>query len=303
MNNRNYKREEIQGLVFSNLFAFSVIGITRALSLHPGVFIYAEFVIIPFVMGIICSWFWKNLELKGARVTALSVLNCTVAILLSAIFLGEGVICLIIVSPLIFGFVITGTFVGRAMFKRDNRNLNISVLSLLLFLFVADSLSKHHYESKVSDVIVINAPAEEVWKHVVAFERIKEKNKFWLFKVGMPSPVAATVDGYYEGAGRKCIFSNGYIFDEKIVQYKPLENLTFDIVKQPRDPEIMGHIDILRGQFLLKDNRNGTTTLTGNSWYRLYVFPLWYYDIWAESITRHVHLRVMDHIKSLSEKR
>ncbi|WP_207421093.1 SRPBCC family protein [Desertivirga brevis] len=303
MNNRNYKPEEIKGLVYSNLFAFSVIGMTRLLSLHPGVFIYAEFVIIPFVMGIICSWFWRSLELKGARITALSVLNCTLAILLSAIFLGEGVICLIIVSPLIFGFVITGTFVGRAMFKKDNRNLNISVLSLLLFLFVADSLSKHHHEREVSDVVVINAPVKEVWKHVVSFERIEEKNKFWLFKVGMPSPVAATVDGYYEGAGRKCVFSNGYIFDEKIVQYKPGENLTFDIVKQPRDPEIMGHIDISRGQFILKDNGNGTTTLTGNSWYRLYVFPLWYYDIWAESITRNVHLRVMDHIKSLSEKR
>lgn len=64
----------------------------------------------------------------------------------------------------------------------------------------------------------------------------------------------------------------------------------------------MGHIDILKGQFLLKDNGDGTTTLTGNSWYRLYVFPVWYFDIWAESITRNVHLRVMDHIKQLSEK-
>gem|GEM_PF-1743473 len=39
-------------------------------------------------------------------------------------------------------------------------------------------------------------------------------------------------------------------FDEKIVSYKPPQDLTFDIVKQPRDPEIMGHIDILRGQFI-----------------------------------------------------
>ena len=119
----------------------------------------------------------------------------------------------------------------------------------------------------------------------------------------MPSPRATTVTGYYQGAGRKCIFSNGYIFDEKIVTYQENKDLTFDITGQPRDPEIMGHIDILRGQFLLKDNGNGTTTLTGNSWYRLYVFPTWYYDIWARSITRNVHLRVMEHIKQLSEKK
>lgn len=63
----------------------------------------------------------------------------------------------------------------------------------------------------------------------------------------------------------------------------------------------MGHIDILRGQFILKDNGDGTTTLIGNSWYKLYVFPVWYYDIWEKSITRNVHWRVMEHIKQLSE--
>lgn len=83
--------------------------------------------------------------------------------------------------------------------------------------------------------------------------------------------------------------------------YRPHHNLTFEIVGQPQDPEIMGHIDILRGQFLLKDNGDGTSTLVGNSWYRLYVFPTWYYDMWARSITRNVHLRVMEHIRTLSE--
>jgi len=101
---------------------------------------------------------------------------------------------------------------------------------------------------------------------VVSFEKIKEKNNYWLFQAGMPSPMATTVTGYYKGAGRKCIFSNGYIFDEKIVTYEPNQDLIFDIVGQPQDPEIMGHIDIIRGQFLLKDNGNGTTTLVGNSW-------------------------------------
>jgi hypothetical protein len=154
----------------------------------------------------------------------------------------------------------------------------------------------------VSDRIVINASPEKIWPHVVSFEKIKQQNEFWLFRIGMPSPMQTTVTGNYKGAGRKCIFSNGYVFDERISIYEPTRNLTFDITHQPRDPEIMGHIDIVRGQFLLKDNGNGTTTLIGNSWYKLYVFPTLYYDIWAESVTRNVHLRVMQHIKALSEK-
>jgi uncharacterized protein YndB with AHSA1/START domain len=303
MNKKNHIRNTLLGFILPNLFAFTMIGITRFITPDAGVLVSAEFVILPLMMGIISAWCWKSLELTGRRLTGYSCLNGLLGIIFSAVFLGEGIICLLIVSPLILGFVIAGAFTGRGMFSKDNKNVNVSILSLLFILFIADSISKPHYENMVSDVVIINATPEEVWKHVVSFEKIEEKNEFWLFRIGMPMPVGATVDGHHEGAGRKCIFSNGYVFGEKIVTYQPQQNLTFDIITQPKDPEIMGHIDILKGQFLLKDNGDGTTTLTGNSWYKLYVFPAWYYDIWAESITRNVHLRVMDHIKQLSEKK
>jgi uncharacterized protein YndB with AHSA1/START domain len=166
---------------------------------------------------------------------------------------------------------------------------------------VFDSFSTHQYENEVSDTITIHAPPYKVWKNVVAFKKIKQKPNFWLFQIGLPSPMETTVDGYYKGSGRKCIFSNGYTFGEKISAFEPNHDLVFDIIDQPRDPEIMNHLDLIRGEFLLKDNGNGTTTLTGNSWYKLYVFPAWYYDLWAQSIVRNVHTRVMQHIKELSE--
>ncbi|WP_431292218.1 hypothetical protein [Pedobacter sp. P26] len=216
--------------------------------------------------------------------------------------MGEGTICLIIVSPLIFAFVITGAFIGKTMFRKNNQTLNVSIVSILLVIFTVDSISDHHYRNMVSDEMIVKAAPEKIWKNVVAFEKIKQADTYWLFKAGMPSPMQTTVTAYKKGAGRKCIFSNGYVFDEKIVTFDVNKDLTFDIVGQPKDPEIMGHIDIERGQFLLKDNDDGTTTLVGNSWYSLKVFPIWYYDLWAESITRNVHLRVMHHIKELSEK-
>ena len=279
----------------------AVIGLTKYTWDESGVLVFSEFIIVPVVMGIISAWFWRKLALPGRKLSLFVIYNTFIAAFASAVFLGEGSICLLIVSPLIFGFMVMGAFMGAGMFKRNNQKLNVSVIAALMFIFVADSLSTHHYENMVSDTITVNAPPDKVWPNVVAFKRIKQPNKYWLFRIGMPSPVESTVTGYYEGAGRKCIFSNGYIFDERIAVYQPGVNLTFDVTHQPRDPEIMNHIDILRGQFLLKDNHDGTTTLTGNSWYRLYVFPVWYYDIWAESITRNVHLRVMEHIKELSE--
>ncbi len=293
------------GFILPNVFAFTLIGISKLfVGQNPsGVFIFSEFIIIPTLMGIISAWFWKDTIIKQRKLTLYSCYNGIIAILLSSIILKEGMICLIIVSPLIIGFIIAGAFIGKAMFKKNDTTLNVSIVTLLLFIFITDSFSTHEYVNMVSDQIIINAPPSEVWKNVVSFKRIEQPNKFWLFQVGMPSPIESTVEGNYKGAGRKCIFSNGYVFDERIATYDEGKDLTFDIIGQPRDPEIMGHIDIKRGQFLLKDNGNGTTTLTGNSWYKLYVFPVWYYDIWAQSITRNVHLRVMEHIKQLSEKK
>lgn len=298
-----YRATLLKGFAMSNLLALLMVGLIKYTLLPDnGALVFSIFVIVPILMGMVSAWFWIKLELRSKHIVGYSILNGLLAILLSYIFLGEGVICLLIVSPLIFAFITSGAFLGQRMFRKNNQRLNVSVCSLLFLVFVVDSLSEHNHVNLVADEMVINATPEQIWKHVVAFDKIEKKDNYWLFQIGMPSPAQTTVEGYYKGAGRKCIFSNGYIFEEKIVTYEPNKNLTFDIIGQPLDPEIMGHIDILRGQFLLKDNGNGTTTLIGNSWYRLHVFPIWYYDIWAKSITRNVHLRVMEHIKELSEK-
>ena len=299
-----------QGIIISNLFAMIVIGINKYIDFKyidvigggtQEFLMYSNFVLIPIVMGIICARFWRDLEMKNVIYVGNSILTGSIAILLSYMFLNEGTICLIIVSPLVFGFIITGVYIGKAMFRKKNNTLNVSVILLIALLYTVDTLTGRPYDEMVTDTVLIHASPAEVWKHVAAFDPITEPNHYFLFKLGMPSPMQSTVDGYYEGAHRKCIFSNGYVFDETMTTFKPGENLTFDITNQPRDPEIMGHIDILRGQFLLHDNGDGTTTLTGNSWYRLYVAPAWYYNLWAQSITSNVHIRAMQHIKQLSE--
>jgi hypothetical protein len=253
-------------------------------------------------MGFMSAWYWRDLEMSTRRTWGYNFANCFIASVLAFFVLQEGAICLLIVSPLICCFVMIGYAIGKRVFRKDNNQLNISVVLLLLIVFIADVLSKHEYQNAVSDTIVINAPPAKVWKNVVAFQPIKEQPRFWLFRIGLPNPIAASVTSYREGAGRKCIFSNGYAIGERISTYEPGKDLTFDIIDQRRDPELMNHLDLLKGQFLLKDNGDGTTTVTGTSWYKLHVFPAWYYDLWTVSIVRNVHLRVMEHIKELSEK-
>lgn len=300
----------LSGIVLSNLVSVVLVGGGKYLVTYleqdnagsgSGIFVFSSFIVVPLLMGAICAWYWHPLQLKTKHIIGWSLVNTIVACAVSFVFLKEGVICLLIVSPLILIFMVTGVLLTRLLIKRKNNTLNSSLAGLALLIIVADTFSAHENVQLVSDTMIVNAPIEKVWPHVVAYKPITLEEEYWLFQIGMPSPVQSTVDGYEAGAGRKCIFSNGYVFDEKMIVYKPNDELTFDILTQPHDPEIMGHIDILRGQFLLKDNGDGTTTVIGNSWYKLYVFPGWYFNMWSKSITRNVHLRVMEHIKLLSE--
>jgi uncharacterized protein YndB with AHSA1/START domain len=153
----------------------------------------------------------------------------------------------------------------------------------------------------VTDEITIKAPPAKVWSHLLAFDKIPERPSYWLFHLGLPYPVRTTNGGDSVGADRACEFSRGATFKERIAQFEPQHLLTFDIVSMPRDPELIGHLDAHRGQFELRDNHDGTTTLIGRTWYSLHVRPAFYFDWWTHDIFRAVHLRVMRHIKNLSE--
>ncbi len=74
--NDSYKNHDlVKGFIVSNVFAFTLIGITK-FSVdkfggdnhdEAGVMVFSEFIIIPILMGIICSWNWRNLQIKGRK--------------------------------------------------------------------------------------------------------------------------------------------------------------------------------------------------------------------------------------------
>ena len=294
-----------KGILFSNLFAivaFAIAyGITNWNEEIGGILSFSEFVLVPIGMGIIAMKFWIETKFRLLALLPYAILNTLIAIALSALFMGEGIICIIIVSPLVLAFMWIGVLIGKYILPKNRTRLRASTLLLLIILFVYDTFSEHHYINEVTDEMTINAPPERVWKYVAEHPVNTTRPDYWLFKVGLPSPVQSIVTGDTVGSERKCIFSNGATFDELVVESKHARRYTFDICKQPEDPEIIGHIEIRRGQFILEGNADGTTRLVGKSWYRLKVYPVWYYDIWAEDITREVHLRVMEHIKILAE--
>ena len=268
---------------------------------NGGLMIASSFVLIPFAMGVVCAYFWRNANLSIAAYLLYGLLNTGIALLLAFVFMWEGAICLLMASPLLLGFVLGGTLLGREIFKSRHPQLRATLAPLLLALMVGDFLLPHDFHNQETDRIVIRATPQQVWKYIIDYPAIQTPSDYWLCKLGMPAPIQSTASGHRVGDSRRCIFTGNIAFEEKITVVEPAHRLTFDVVTQPNNPEVIGHLVLEKGQFTLQDNHDGTTTVTGTSWYKLNVYPVCYYDLWVQDVVRGVHLRVMRHIKKLAE--
>ena len=264
-------------------------------------YVLSVFVLIPLVMGGLTAYLWDEIKLERGEAAGYSFLTLLVGLVLCTVVLREGMICILMASPLLILFQWLGYVLGKAIARRNSRRLNASLAPLVLFLLVADVLTARGFDGQVADSITIHAPPRTVWKYIAGYPAITAPPDYWLWKIGLPAPVQSVADGAKVGASRKCIFGGKIVMQERITRVVPEQELTFDVTGQPKDPEVIGHFVLHKGQFLLRDNGDGTTTVTGTTWYTLNVHPACYYDLWAQDIVRHVHLRVMRHIKALSE--
>jgi hypothetical protein len=263
--------------------------------------IWPSLVLAPFAVGVVAAWVWKPLDLSISGIL-LHSLSSTLLGVSAAFFLGsEGIVCLIIGAPILYIGTAAGALTGRVWFNTKRDRLNLCMAPILILAVAAEPGLRGSHRGVVTDEIRISAPPSKVWPHVLAFPEIPDAPDYWLFRVGLPYPTETTNGGNFIGADRACKFSGDAVFKEKIAEFVPERLLTFDIIESPPDPELLGHLDTHRGQFELRDNGDGTTTLIGRTWYSLHVHPSSYFDWWTHDIFRAVHLRVMKHVKLLSE--
>jgi hypothetical protein len=294
------------GMGVANLVGGALcFGVTKLSRLHywrdDGWIILPSFFLLPLIVGLVAAWFYRRLK-RSLGITFLDALWVSlVGVGAAAIVLREGVVCLVIVFPAFYVLVLTGLLIGRIWFRWNYARLQLSLLPLLALVAVTDAFYSSPQTAMVTDEILIRASPEQVWPHVLAFPEISDRPGYWIFRLGLPYPTETTNGGNFVGADRQCRFSDGIVIQERVAELVPREKLTFDIIEQPTHPEAYGHITLHRGQFILRDNGNGTTTLIGSSWYTLHVRPHWYFDLWTRDMTRAVHLRVMEHIRRLAE--
>jgi hypothetical protein len=281
-----------------------------------GVYGWGVFVALPFCMGmasvLIHTYHRPQTLASCLLVSVVSVL--VVGVILFALAV-EGFVCIIMAVPVATPLAMLGGMFGFLLQRNKHVVSQGSMMCVLavLPLTLTGVEKMKDVDPPVSIVetsIRIHAPAEKVWRNLVAFSDIPLSNE-WLFRLGVAQPIRAVIDGNAVGALRRCDFTTG-TFVERIEGWEVNRYFAFSVVSpaegmrefspyniHPR--HLDGYFVPQAAEFYLISNDDGTTTLTGTSRYRNAMWPGPYWRLWSDMIIHRVHVRVFDHVKTLSE--
>lgn len=275
----------------------------------------AIFLVLPFFIGALTTILLKKKHLENYTLTKAVFTGFTniIVISLAILFVGiEGLICIVMASPILLLFVFIGSAIAGTYVKSEqNTNAVILFFSVSILGLSFAERDKTPSLSEVKTSIIINAPIETVWENVVVFPQLDEPTEI-LFKAGIAYPINATIEGEGVGAIRYCNFTTGS-FVEPITTWNAPTHLAFDVLEQPEPMKEISYWNFdaahlhdyfvsKNGEFRLKKIDENTTELTGTTWYTHKIYPEFYWRIWSDEIIHQIHNRVLTHIKKEAEK-
>lgn len=272
----------------------------------------------PLITGAVTGYSYNRWYVQSTRATlglaSIAALSFAAGLLLLGL---EGVVCLVMATPIMLPLGILGALVGRAIAIDQHtisKKKDQGLLGCLLVLPFIAGLEPHVTllpEYEVLTSIDIAAPPAEVWDLVVDFPPITSPDP-WYFRWGIASPREATIDGQGVGAIRYCKFTTGE-FVEPITVWDEPHRLAFDVTDQPEPmtelspyrhvhpPHLDGSFRSTHGEFRLIELPDGHTRLEGRTWYQIDMGPTAYWTIWTDALIHRIHLRVLEHIKQRAE--
>jgi uncharacterized membrane protein YhaH (DUF805 family) len=280
---------------------------------------WGVFVGVPFAIGLMAAVLYAARTPRGTAgcvgVACLSLTVYGIALLLIAF---EGAGCLIMAAPLAYPVAMVGAVVGASIAGARRTGLQdarrvVWLMLLFLPLFVgAERLAAPQAPLyAVTTNLEIDAPPTRVWANVVGFREIPSPTD-WIFRTGVAYPIRAEIIGRGAGAMRYCVFSTGP-FVEPIQVWDEPRLLKFDVTSNPppmkewspwnnvHPPHLENFLVSHGGQFRLIGLPGGRTRLEGTTWYQHHMWPAAYWRIWSDFIIHRIHLRVLNHVKMLSE--
>jgi hypothetical protein len=166
----------------------------------------------------------------------------------------------------------------------------------------------------MQNTITIHATPERVWNHIYEVPTIRKKEipPQWIYLIGFPRPIAATIDRQGIGGRRHATFERDVSFFEVVTHWEPLKKLSFTI---KADPEFVPHsafdkhiivggrfYDVLDGTYEIEPRAEGTCVLHLSSTHRLSTRFNWYAGWWSEWVMNQIQGSILEVIRKRCEQ-
>ena len=273
--------------------------------------------VLPFSIGALTELL-LNPTNSASRTIPNVVVTIAIIIGVGAIMLREGVICIVILSPLWFlsaligaySVVITRDFMGR----RDRSNVAVLMSLPLLAVLIDANFEQPVDQFSVSRSIVIDARQSAIWPHLLSLDGLTADEGVWNITqdvLGVPRPSSAVVVGEGVGSVRQAQWGANIRFEEHLTDWRQNERLAWDFsfpddsISRYTDPHIHpdgANLKIAHGAYQLDPLPGGKARLTLETRYLARSPVNAYAAMWGELFLGDIQTNILAVVKARAER-
>lgn len=278
--------------------ALAVYALLEALGPGPGLVSFSFLLVLPAVLCAVLAWAvdpWGERRFGQYMLVPLVLLG--IVILLSAVLLREGVVCILILSPL--WLVSGGVGAAAAWWLRRRMDGNGVQCAALFALPLVVIQAEPYFPLPVGEVsvvrtAVIEAPPGRIWPLLRGIPDVRPGEGRWNLSqdvIGIPRPRGARLVGEGVGAERKADWGAGIRFSERINLWVPERRIGWDFHFDNlagwafTDRHLMPdspYFRVVSGGYAMEPLPDGRTRVRLETRYRLRTPVNFYAALWGE---------------------
>lgn len=275
---------------------------------------------MPVALGFLTMVLHRHDEkLRLRHYFGLPCASATLALVCALLFMLEGLICVILWLPLFWILSCGGGLLAYGVLalikRRRNRMYCAAVVALLPFATAPlESLKQTAGEIRtVPSTIIIDAPADVVWRHIASVDPITEaEHRFsWVHTIGFPRPIEAKLIGEGVGAVRHATFEGDVLFIETITEWQENRRISFSIdanadtiPAETFDEHVTiggPYFDVLSGTYVIEPLAENRVKLHLSSDQRLSTNFNFYSRLWTVWLMQSIQDYILEVVKARCE--
>ncbi|HEU0044974.1 SRPBCC family protein [Sphingomonas sp.] len=304
-------------IVAALAFCWAVYALLAAIRPSSGTVGFAFLLVLPAAVCAFVAYVadpWKTRSHTAYLLMPVWILAAVVV--LSLFVLGEGTICVLLLSPLWLISGIAGAEITYRLRRRvrDGRTYCLSLLALpLIAIQVEPYIPLPQATASVSRSILVRATPEQLWPMLRGIPDVRPGEGRWNLTqdmIGVPRPIGARLERDGLGADRHAVWQHGIRFRERITQWEPGRRIgwrfLFDDIAgwgytdrhlMPDSP----YFTVTSGGYRADPVAPGLTRLTLHTQYRLRTPVNGYAKLWGELFLGDLENNLLALIKDRAE--